>query len=318
MSTRSKKVVVLGAGHVGSTIAYTLTLEGVAGEIVLIDINREKAKGEAMDIIQGTAFCPPVNIYAGDYPDAVGADIVVVTVGMPRTPGQTRLDLAQVNVEITRSVMEKVVKYAPNAVYLVVSNPVDVLTYSILKSTGLPKNQIVGSGTMLDSSRLRTILAEYVRVSPKNVHGYVLGEHGDTSVMPWSIIKIGGMSLLDYCTQTKGDNIMTGEDMLKNIEDDVRTAGAKVIAGKGATYYAIALSVKQICNCIIRDTGSILTVSGLLEGEYGITDVALSVPFIVGRDGIQRSVLPPLEDAEIAQLRKSADALKNILKSLKI
>lgn len=318
MSTRSKKVVVLGAGHVGATIAYTLTIEGVAGEIVLIDINKEKAKGEAMDIIQGTAFCPPVNIYAGDYPDAVGADIVIVTVGMARTPGQTRLDLAQVNVEISKSVMEKVTKYAPDAIYLIVSNPVDVLTYSIIKNTGLPENQIIGSGTMLDSARLRSLVADYVKVSPKNVHGYVLGEHGDTSVMPWSIIKIGGMGLIDYCRQMKDDIIGCDENMLKNIEDDVRSAGAKVIAGKGATYYAIALSVKHICECIIRDTGSIMTVSGMLHGEYGIDGVALSVPFIVNRKGIQRSVLPPLEDAEVAMLRKSADALKNIIKSLNI
>lgn len=318
MSTRSKKVVILGAGNVGSTIAYTLTLGGVAGEIVMIDINKEKAKGEAMDIIQGTAFCPPVNIYAGDYPDAVGADIVIVTVGMARKPGQTRLDLAQVNVEIAKSVIDQIIKYAPNAIYLVVSNPVDILTYSILKSTGLPSNQVIGSGTMLDSSRLRTLVADYAKVSPKNVHGYVLGEHGDTSVIPWSIIKIGGMGLIDFCRQAKQGIEIGDEEMLKNIEDDVRTAGAKVIAGKGATYYAIGVSVKHICECIIRDTGSIMTVSGMMDGEYGISDIALSVPFIVGRSGIVRSVLPPLEDAEVTMLRKSADTLKNLANSLKI
>ena len=316
MSTRSKKIVILGAGNVGATIAFTLTVEGVAGEIVLIDINKEKAKGEAMDIIQGTAFCPSVNIYAGDYPDAVGADIVIVTVGIARKPGQTRIDLANTNVGIAKSVMDQILPYAPDAIYLVVSNPVDVLTYKILKHTGLPKNQVFGSGTMLDTSRLRTLIAEYVNVSPQNVHGYVLGEHGDSSVMPWSVIKVGGMGLIDFCKQTKLGASSTDENMLKNIEEDVRTAGAKVIAGKGATYYAIALSVKQICDCIIRDTGSIMTVSGMMDGEYGISDVAISLPFIVDKNGIQQSIVTPLEDAEVEMLRRSADTLKGIIKSL--
>jgi L-lactate dehydrogenase len=318
MSSKSKKVVILGAGHVGATIAYTLTLEGVVGEIALLDINREKAKGEAMDIIQGTAFCPPVNIYAGDYPDAAGADIVIVTMGMPRTPGQSRIDLAQVNVEIAKSVMSRVVKFAPDAVYVVVSNPVDILTYAILKTTGLPERQVLGSGTMLDSSRLRTMLAEYVDLNPKNVHAYVLGEHGDSSVVPWSRVTIGGMTLADYWERLPAGKTSYSPEYLLMIENEVRGAGAKVIAGKGATYYAIALTVKRIVECIIRDTGSILTVSGMLSGEYGIRDIALSLPFIVGRQGIVRSIAPPLNEDEETLLQKSAEALKQTIRSLTI
>lgn len=318
MAQKGKKIVILGAGNVGATIAYTLTLDGMGSEIVLIDINNDKAKGEAMDIIQGTAFCPPVNIYAGSYEHAANADVVIVTVGMARKPGQTRIDLAQANVNIIKDVMPKVVEYAPNAVYIVVSNPVDILTYTIIKNTSLSEKQVFGSGTMLDSARLRSRLAEHVGLNPKNVHAYVLGEHGDTSVIPWSLATIGGLDMSEYCKHICDRHNQCGKVELSEIEDDVRTAGAKVIGYKGATYYAIALSVRRICECILRDTDSILTVSGMLHGEYGVDDVCLSIPFVVGARGIRRVVAPPLTPEETSQLLHSANSLKEVIKSLNI
>lgn len=318
MTKKGKKIVILGAGNVGATIAYTLTVAGMASEIVLIDINKDKAKGEAMDIIQGTPFSPPVNIYAGEYEHAKNADIVIVTVGLARKPGQTRLDLAQKNVDIVKDVVPKVVKFAPHAVYIVVSNPVDILTYAIIKTSGLPEKQIIGSGTMLDSARLRSRLAEHVGLNSKNVHAYVLGEHGDTSVIPWSLASIGGLQMDLYCTHICDEHNQCGKVELKDIEEDVRTAGAKVIGYKGATYYAIALSVKRICDCILRDTDSILTVSGMIHNRYGIDDVCFSLPFVVNAHGIKGVVCPPLSKEERKQLVHSGTSLKKIIKTLDI
>lgn len=318
MLKKGKKIVILGAGNVGATIAYTLTVDGMASEIVLIDINTDKAKGEAMDILQGTPFSPPVNIYAGSYENAADADIVIVTVGLARKPGQTRIDLAQKNVDIIKSVIPQVVKYAPNAVYVVVSNPVDILTYAIIKTSGLPENQVIGSGTMLDSARLRSRLAEHVGLNPKNVHAYVLGEHGDTSVIPWSLATIGGLEMNEYCSHVCDQHNRCGKIELSEIEDDVRTSGAKVIGYKGATYYAIALSVKRICDCILRDTDSILTISGMIHDCYGINDVCLSLPFVVNAHGIKNCIAPPLTEDEQTQLIHSADTLRSVIDTLEI
>jgi len=318
MIKKGKKIVILGAGNVGASIAYTLTVDGMGSEIVLIDINKEKAKGEAMDIIQGTAFCPPVNIYAGEYEHAKDADVVIVTLGMARKPGQSRIDLAQCNVNIVKEVMPQITKYAPDAVYVVVSNPVDILTYAIIKTSGIPEKQIIGSGTILDSARLRSRLAEHVGLNPKNVHAYVLGEHGDSSVIPWSLTTIGGTKMTNYCINVCNRHNKCGKVELFDIADDVRTAGAKVIEYKGATYYAIALSVRRICECILRDTDSVLTVSGMMHNEYGINDVCLSIPFVVGARGIKRTIPPVLSAEEEAQLIHSADTLKAVISSLEI
>lgn len=313
---KGKKVCILGAGNVGATIAYTLTMDGMCAEIVLVDINNDKAKGEAMDIIQGTCFCPTVNIYAGSYEDAAGADIVIVTVGAARKPGQSRLDLAQGNVNIVKSVMPQVVKYAPDAVYLVVSNPVDILTYAVVKYTGLPAGQVMGSGTLLDTSRLRARLAEHVNLNIQNVHAYVFGEHGDTSMIPWSLTSISGMKMTTYCKEVCEKHNMCGKADLASMEQDVRTSGAKVISLKGATYYAISLAVRKICKSIIRSTGSVLTVSGMAGGTYGISDVCLSLPFIINTHGISGVVAPPLSSVEEQQLSESAAALKDVLKNI--
>lgn len=315
---KGKKITILGAGNVGASIAYTLTIDGMASEIVLIDINEKKARGEAADILQGTPFSAPVNIYAGGYEDAVDSDIVIVTVGMARKPGQTRIDLAQANVDIVKAVMPQITKFAPDAVYVVVSNPVDIITYAILKTTNLSETQVIGSGTMLDSARLRSRLAAHVGLNSKNVHAYVFGEHGDTSMIPWSLATIAGIEMNRYCTDLCDKHNHCGKEELREIEEDVRTAGAKVIELKGATYYAIAMAVRRICECIIRDTDSVMTVSAMIHNQYGISDVCFSLPFVVGAQGIKRSIVPPLAEEEKQMLHRSADALKEVIAQLSI
>jgi len=318
MMKRGIKISILGAGSVGASIAYTLTMDGMASEIVLIDINYDKAKGEAMDIMQGTAFSMPVDIYAGDYTNAANSDIVIVTVGMARKAGQSRIDLAQANVNIIKEVTPKIVKYAPDATYIVVSNPVDIITYTILKTTDLVEHQVIGSGTMLDSARLRSGLAEHVRMNSQNVHAYVFGEHGDTSMIPWSLTTIAGMEMIQYCTHICEGHNQCGKKDLKDIKNDMRTSGSKIIDLKGATYYAIALAVRRLCDSVLRDARSVHTVSSMMHGQYGIDDVCLSLPFVIGIYGILRCITPVLLDHEIKQLRSSADALKKIISSLDI
>lgn len=307
------KITVLGAGNVGATIAYTLTVMGVCSELVLIDINEPKAKGEAMDIRQGISFCPAVNIYAGDYEDTVGSDIVVVTVGIGRKPGQTRIDLANTNVNIIKDVMPQITKYCPDAVYVVVSNPVDVLTYAICKYGGISPKKVIGSGTVLDSSRLRSIIAEDLTISADSIHAYVLGEHGDTSFVPWSLTTIAGMSMTDYYNSV---GLPINPEMLKEKEKQVRSAGGKVIAAKGATFYAIALTTKKICECISRDSRTVLTVSSPTESAYGTENVCLSLPYIVGAEGLVSRVDVKLTPDETESLIQSSKALKSVIDEL--
>lgn len=314
VSKRGTKITVLGTGSVGATIAYTLALEGLCSEILLVDIDEKKAEGEAMDIRQGKAFCPETDIRSGKAEDAEGSDIVIVTVGIARKPGQTRIDLAKTNVGIINSVMPDLAKAAPDAVYIIVSNPVDILTYAAVKASGIDPHRIIGSGTMLDSSRLRTCLASYINVSAQNVHGYVLGEHGDTAVIPWSLISIAGMPIDDFCRVSEQGVEIKREE----IEDEVRTAGAKVISMKGATYYAIAMSVKQLCEGIIRDSGAIATVSCLTEGRYGTKDVCLSLPYVIGAGGIKRAFCLVLLPEEQEKLVKSSEALRSVIDQLSI
>ena len=313
-----KKISILGAGNVGATIAYTLAVDGMASEIVIVDINKDKARGEALDIHQGTPLCPPVDIHDGDIDAVADSNIVIVTVGAARKPGQSRIDLAQGNVNIIKSLMPQVVRIAPDAVYVVVSNPVDVLTYALIRSTGLPPSQVMGTGTMLDSSRLRAKLAKHVGLNPQNIHAYVFGEHGDSSLIPWSLTTIAGMPMANYCTHICERHNRCGKEELRDIEEDVRTSGARVIGLKGATLYAIALAVRHICHGILRDTHAVMTVSGLLEGQYGLSDVCLSLPHIIGHQGIEGTLTPPLAEDELQKLYKSADVLRGVLSSLDI
>ena len=309
----SNKITIIGAGSVGSTVAFMMAVKGIAAEIVIIDINEKKALGEAMDIRQGTAFCAPVKIYAGRYEDAAGSDIVVITSGMGRKPGQTRLDLAQTNVNIMKSIATEIAKYAPEAVYVIVSNPVDVLTYVFNKVTDIPENRIIGTGTLLDTARLRSRLAEYLNVSQKNVHAYVLGEHGDSSFVPWSTAHVSNVPISEYqhCVSQTG-GITTALDY-ESIEEYMRTSGGKIIARKGATFYAIAISVCHICECIYDNSNAVIAVSSMLHGEYGIEDVCLSLPTIINAGGMNGKVLPVMTDAEVEKLRNSASTLRGVI-----
>lgn len=310
------KITVIGSGSVGSTIAYTLTVSGIASEIVMIDINGEKAFGEALDIRQGIPFCNPATIYAGDYSDAANSDIVIITCGVARKPGQSRLDLAQTNVDVLKSVASQITKYAPDATYLIVSNPVDVLTYVFCKCTGIPENRVIGSGTILDTSRLRARVSEYYSVNQKNVHAYVLGEHGDTAFVPWSIANISNVPIDKY-----RDAILNSADYpefnFDEVENYVRKSGASVIERKGATFYAVSVSVCHICKCLLSGLDTTLTVSTMLHGEYGIDDVCLSLLNVIGNKCAHGKILLPLNDVEIANLHKSAESLKSVIENIK-
>ena len=314
------KVTIIGAGSVGSTIAYTMVVNGIASEIVMIDVNEEKALGEAMDIRQGTPFCSPVSIYAGSYRDAVGSDIVIITSGVARKPGQTRIDLAQTNVGIIKSIAPQITKYAPNAVYILVANPVDILTYVFTKISGLPERQVIGSGTILDTARLRARLSEYLRISQKNVHAYVMGEHGDTSFIPWSMASVSSIPLDDYRRSIMGNADLGIAPVFDHdeIEHYMRTSGGKVIRRKGATFYAVSVSTCHIVKSILSDSDTLMTVSSMLHGEFGIDDVCLSLLSIVDRTGIKAKITPNLTPDEIELLHHSADSLKSVISQLDI
>ena len=313
-----KKVTIIGAGSVGSTIAYTMAVNGIATEVVMIDINESKSLGEALDIRQGISFYPPISIYAGGYPDAAGSDIVILTSGVARKPGQSRLDLAQTNVNITKSIISEITKYAPNAIYIIVSNPVDILTYVFTKISGLPEKQILGSGTLLDTARLRARLAEYFTINAQDVHAYVIGEHAGTSFVPWSLANISNIPIDQYGDYLTAKGAVVPKLVHSDVEDYIRKSGAKIIERKGATFYAVAVSVCHICKCIFTGVDTTMTVSSMMHGEYGIEDVCLSTLSTVGAGGIDGKLPVPLTDEELASLRRSADSLKNVLNSITI
>ena len=314
----SSKITIIGAGSVGSTIAYTLSSQDIASEIVLIDINKKKAEGEVLDIIQGTCFRDPISIIAGDYEDARDSDIVIITSGIARKPGQTRLELTQTNVNILKSITPEIVKAAPNALYLIVSNPVDIMTYVFTKISGLPENQILGSGTILDSARLRCGLSEHFQIAQSNIHAYVFGEHGDTSFIPWSGAYISGVSVDEYYDLEKklGKDIepIDKEAMLQYVQK----SGGKIIANKGATFYAVSASVCRLCGLLLSAYDSTATVSSMMHGEYGIDDVCLSTLSMIGPNGLKGKVPVPLTDEEVEKLKKSADALKSVIAQIEL
>lgn len=312
------KISIIGTGSVGSTIAYTITVMGLASEIVMIDINNDKALGEALDIRQGTPFCGACLVYAGDYRDAVNSDIVILTSGVARKPGQTRLELAQTNVNITKSIIPEITKYAPDATYIIVSNPVDVLTYTFLKLSGIPESRIIGSGTILDTARLRTRLAEYYSINQSNVHAYVFGEHGDSSFIPWSVANISNVPISECKNLITNTGLTAPELNFEEIEQYVRKSGGRVIARKGATFYAVSVSVCHICKCVLSGIDTTMTVSTMMHGEYGIDDVCLSTLNVVGNNGLHGKVNVSLTVEEVAKLRHSADTLKDVINNLEI
>lgn len=310
------KITIIGAGSVGSTIAYTMTISGIATEIVMIDVNEERAMGEAMDIRQGTPFSTSTTIYAGSYADAVGSEIVVVCSGIARKPGQTRLELAQTNVNITKSIIPEITRYAPDAIYVIVANPVDILTYTFCKCSDLPEHQIIGSGTILDTARLRTRLSQYYNINQRNVHAYVMGEHGDSSFIPWSLANISNVPIGQYRESLNCGRRSYPEMNFEEVENYVRRSGASVIERKGATYYAVSSSVCHICKTILGGMDTTMTVSTMMHGEYGISDVCLSTLSVVGDEGAIAKVMVPLNDQEIKALQHSADTLKSVIKQL--
>lgn len=310
------KISVIGAGSVGATIANDLMIQGVAPEIVLVDVNKKKAIGEALDIYQCVPFCSPAIVRPGDYEDVEGSDIVVITCGVARKPGMTRLDLAQVNVNILKDVAANVTKYAPNAIYVIVSNPVDVLTYVFHKISGIPEKQILGSGTILDTSRLQSVLAKRFHISPKNVHACVYGEHGDSSFVPWSLVHIANNHIDSYRNSSPDKDSIEWNQDYDEIEDFVKKSGAKIIENKGATFFAVAMSVCHICKCIYADAGSALSVSTMMHGEYGVDDVCLSTLTLVDRDGVRGKILNPLTENEVAKLQLSAEKLKSVINQI--
>ncbi len=318
MVQKKRKISILGAGNVGATIAYALTLQGVASEILLVDINKEKAEGEALDIAQCAACVPACKIWSGEYSDVAGSDIVIITFGVGRKPGQTRLDLAAINIGILKSVIKDVAKIAPDALYIVVSNPVDVLTYVVMHDTGLSKKQVIGTGTLLDSNRLQQAVAEYCKVDASNVTAYVLGEHGDACMAPWSLCTVCGMPIREYCTKIMGVDKDNLETELENIYKGMVAAGSKVIKAKGATFYAIAASTVQLVKALVSDTQTILPLATYLDGEYGAKNLCTGVLCKVGGNGLQEIIELPLPEEEMKILSEKLASLDKTYEALNV
>ena len=311
-----KKITIIGAGSVGATTAFALLTRGAASEVVLIDVNKEKALGEALDIKQATPFIDNCDIYAGSYEDAVDSDVVIITSGIGRRPGQTRLELVQTNISIIKEISGDIVKAAPNAIYIIVANPVDILTYAFLKYTGLPKNQVFGTGTVLDTIRLRTRLAEIYSVNKQQVHANVLGEHGDTSFVAWSTATIAGVPLSEYNGAIASAYNVPNEYTREDVETYVRKSGGRIISRKGCTVYGIGMTSTHIVKSLAGSAETAMTVSSLHDGEYGIKDVCLSSLTLIDHTGVRSIITQKLTDDEIAKLHASAKALQEVIKNV--
>lgn len=312
MSIKPTKVSIIGAGFVGATTAYTLMLSGLVSELVLVDVNKDKADGEAMDLSHGMPFIRPVKITAGDYSACEDSSIVVITAGANQKPGETRIDLVKKNTDVFQTIIPELIKYCSESILIVVTNPVDILTYVTYKLSGFRKEKVIGSGTVLDTARFKALLGDHVSVDARNVHTYVLGEHGDTEVATWSITNIAGMTMDAFCHNCKTCDGSTKDELF----EDVRKAAYRVIERKGATYYAVALTVRRIIEAILRNENSILTVSSLVEGMYGLEDVCLSLPTIVNANGISNVLELELSAEEKNALIHSGNSLKQIIKQI--
>lgn len=309
------KIAVIGAGGVGATTAYALMVQGVGSEIVLIDLNKDKAEGEAMDLRHGASFVNPVDIYAGDYEDLADAKLIVITAGAAQKPGETRLDLIKKNAGIFKNIIPSITKYNKDGILLVVSNPVDILTYLTYKISDFPANRVLGSGTVLDSSRFRSLLSKNCGVAASNVHGYIIGEHGDSEVPVWSLTNIAGTQIDNYCPICKQD---CEDGHFDEISDQVKNAGYEIIDKKGSTFYAVALAVSRIARAILRDENAVLTVSSLMKGYYGVEDMSLSLPTLINSNGIKNVLELPLSEEEEKAFKESAQHLKDNIKQLDI
>ncbi len=314
MGKNRSKVAIIGAGFVGASAAFALSLNQMVSELVLIDVAKDKAAGEAMDINHGLSFLGQMKVYDGDYSDCADCDVIVITAGANRKPGETRIDLAKKNVAIAKEITSNIMKYYTRGVILVVANPVDILTYKIQNWSGLPAGKVLGTGTVLDSSRFRYLLSEKLDVDVRNVHGYIIGEHGDSQLPLWSATHIAGKNINEYFADPKyGINEADKEIILK----DVKTAGAEIIKRKGATYYAIAVTINTILESLLKDQNTIRTVSSVINGNYGIEGVALSLPSIVDSNGVKSIVDLKLADDELEALKYSAEQLKIVLNEVK-
>lgn len=307
---QTNKISIIGAGFVGSATTLTMATSTLASHIVLVDINKEKAEGEVLDIAHGASFLKAVDITAGDYKDTANSDIVIITAGAGQKPGETRLDLISKNVAIFKTIIPQVVRYSPNAILLIVANPVDILTYIAYKLSGLPANKVIGSGTVLDTSRLRYNLSNEFDIDARNIHGYIIGEHGDSEFPVWSSVTIGALPLETYC-EKEGIDV---EKLKNRVQHRVERAAYEIIDRKGYTNYAIALAVRRICEAILRDENSILTVSSYNSLE----DIYYSIPSIIGRNGQIMKLCPKLTDEETKLLEKSKTILKDVVKEIKL
>lgn len=316
MSTiaNNRKVAIIGCGFVGSASAFALMESGLFSEMVLIDVDADRAEGEALDISHGTAFASPIDIYAGTYDDIADAGIVIITAGVGQKPGETRIDLVNKNVAIFKDILGEIRARDFSGILLVVSNPVDILTYVSVKLSGLPECRVIGSGTVLDTGRLKHIIGEHLGVDPRNVHARILGEHGDSELIAWSSAHVAGIPLEDFYNMRIEDG--SYDKFRRETTELVRNSAYEIIKKKHATYYGIAMAVRRICSAIVRDEKSVLSVSNYMQGEYGISDIALSTPCVVGADGIEVHMPPSLNYREQEQMKASAQTLQDVAAGL--
>jgi L-lactate dehydrogenase len=307
------RIAVVGAGNVGSTFAFALVLSGLAAEIVLIDANRERADGEAMDLAHAVPFSRPARVWAGDYPDAAGAAITIIAAGTAQRPGETRLDLLRRNDAIFGEIVPAVAAANPDGIIVVATNPVDVLAYRSWKLSGLPSSRVIGSGTILDTARFRAALGEHLGVDARSVHAFIIGEHGDSEVAVWSSANVGGIPVAEYAAAA---GLRLAEGDRERIFVGTRDAAYRIIERKGATYYAVAAGLIRLTEAILRDQHTVLSVSSLVDGYAGISDVYLSLPAVIGRDGVEHVLTPTLTDEEAERLRASGRILRDSLDQL--
>lgn len=312
---KGRKVAIVGCGFVGATSAFALMESGLFSEMVLIDVDAQRAEGEALDISHGLAFARPMDIHAGTYADVADADVLIVTAGAAQKPGETRLDLVNKNVAIFQGIMEQIRESGFAGILLIVSNPVDILTHVSIQLSGLPEQRVIGSGTVLDTGRLKQIISERLGVDPRNVHVRILGEHGDSELIAWSSAHVAGIPLEDFFNMRSAGSY---EEFRREVTDLVRNSAYEIIQKKRATYFGIAMAIKRICECIVRDEKSVLSVSNSMQGEYGIEGVALSTPCVLGSDGIEVRMPPSLNYKEQAQLKDSANQLKEVIATLEL
>lgn len=312
-SVNDRKVAIVGCGFVGSSSAFALMQSGLFTEMVLIDVDRDRAEGEALDISHGLPFARPMNIYAGDYDDAADAAVTVITAGTNQKPGETRLDLVKKNVAIFKTIIPEIAARDYQGIVLVVSNPVDVLTYATIKLSGLPLGRVLGSGTVLDTARFKYALGQHLGVDPRTVHARIVGEHGDSEIAVWSTANVGGVPINSFC-ELRG--FYDHEASMRRIAEGVKNSAYEIIEKKNATYYGIAMTVRRLCEAIVRDEKSVLPVSNLMQGDYGLDDVVLSMPAIIGRGGIEQKVPISLSAEEQRKLEESAAALRAVIDEL--